>query len=134
LTTEIIYTGDLHTQARHVRSGQIFVTDAPIDNQGKGEAFAPTDLMAVSLGSCILTIMGIKARDLGIDITGARAEVFKTMSTSTPRRIARLEVNIYMPSGKYSGRDRRLLVASAHGCPVSESLSKDVEEIIQVIW
>ncbi len=95
-TSEVLYTGDLRTQTTHVRSGQTFITDAPVDNQGKGEAFSPTDLAATSLACCMITTMGIAAKTHGINMIGTRAEVLKIMA-SDPRRIASIEVDIYMP-------------------------------------
>jgi len=133
MTSKITYQNNLRTAAVHLRSGNEILTDAPIDNRGKGEAFSPTDLLATSLGSCILTIMGIKAADKGIDMTGATAEVNKIMG-SNPRRIIRLEVTIQMPSNNYSEKEKKLLEAASHGCPVGKSLHPDLEEIIQFNW
>jgi len=107
--------------------------DAPVDNRGKGEAFSPTDLLATSLGSCILTIMGIKAADKDIDMTGATAEVNKIMG-SNPRRIARLEITIQMPPNNYTQKEKNLLEAASHGCPVGKSLHPDLEETIKINW
>lgn len=134
MTTEISYIGDLKTLAKHCKSGQSFVTDAPPDNQGKGEAFSPTDLVAVALGTCILTMMGIKARDYGIDMKGATAQVSKYMSVDQPRRIVRLDVRISMPNQSYTPKEMRLLEAAAHGCPVTKSLHPDLEENITIDW
>ncbi len=133
MTAEIIYNGDLRTTATHIRSGNSIYTDAPIDNQGKGEAFSPTDLVAAALGTCMLTIMGIKARDHQIDMVGARAEVTNIM-TSNPRRIARLGVKIYMPDKDYSSKEKRILERAAHHCPVKESLKIDLEEVLEFVW
>jgi putative redox protein len=133
VTTEVIYLGDLETRARHIRSGGTTITDAPVDNQGKGSTFSPTDLVAVALGSCILTIMGIKARDNKIDIKDATASVQKTMA-SDPRRIARLEVAVKMPEKKYSVKQKKLLETAAKGCPVANSLHPDLEQVIHFEW
>ncbi len=133
MTAEIIYNGDLRTTATHLRSGNSIYTDAPIDNQGKGEAFSPTDLVAAALGTCMLTIMGIKARDLEIDMVGARAEVTKIM-TANPRRIARIEVKIFMPEKDYSSKEKRILERAAHHCPVKESLNIELEEALEFVW
>ncbi len=133
MTSKITYQNNLRTTAVHLQSGNEILTDAPVDNHGKGEAFSPTDLLATSLGSCILTIMGIKAADKGIDMTGATAEVNKIMG-SNPRRIKRLEITIQMPNNNYSPKEKNLLEAASHGCPVGRSLHPDLEEIIQFNW
>lgn len=132
-TTRVIYQGDLHTEAIHLRSGDRMQTDAPVDNQGRGEAFSPTDLVAAALGTCILTIMGIKARDKGIDMIGAEAQVLKTMG-SNPRRIVRLDVLVKMPAKEYSAAEKKVLEKAAHHCPVKNSLHPDLEEIITFSW
>ncbi len=133
MTSKITYQNNLRTTAVHLQSGNEILTDAPVDNRGKGEAFSPTDLLATSLGTCILTIMGIKAADKGIDMTGATAEVNKIMG-SNPRRIIRLEVTIQMPENNYTKKEKTLLEAASHGCPVGKSLHPDLEEIIQFKW
>jgi len=133
MTSKITYQNNLRTSAVHLRSGNEILTDAPVDNRGKGEAFSPTDLFATSLGSCILTIMGIKAADKEIDMTGATAEVNKIMG-SNPRRIIRLEVTIQMPDNNYTDKEKKILEAATHGCPVGKSLHPDLEEIIQINW
>jgi len=133
VTSKVTYSGNLRTQAEHLRSGNKIITDAPVDNRGKGEAFSPTDLMATALGSCILTIMGIKATDKGIDMKGATCEVIKTMA-SNPRRIAKIEVNIQMPDKSYTSKEKKLLEAAAHHCPVGNSLHPDLEEVINIKW
>ena len=133
MTSKITYQNNLRTAAVHLRSGNEILTDAPLDNRGKGEAFSPTDLLATSLGSCILTIMGIKAADKEIDMTGATAEVNKIMG-SNPRRIARLEITIQMPDNQYTEKEKKILEAAAHGCPVGKSLHPDLDEVIQINW
>lgn len=133
MTAEIIYTGDLGTSATHLRSGNTINTDAPVDNNGKGEAFSPTDLVAGALGSCILTIMGISARHHNIDMIGAKASVNKIMAAN-PRRITRLEVTISMPAISYSDKEKKILEKAAHHCPVANSLHPDLEEVIEIIW
>lgn len=133
MTAEIIYTGDLSTTATHLKSGNNIITDAPTDNRGLGRAFSPTDLLAGALGSCILTIMGIKALDKEIDMVGAKAEVNKIMA-SNPRRIARLEVRVTMPPKDYSEKDKAILERAAHHCPIANSLHPDLEEVIEFVW
>ncbi|GAB4487696.1 MAG: OsmC family protein [Saprospiraceae bacterium] len=131
MTSKVEYLGDLRTQCTHLRSGQKIITDAPPDNQGKGEAFSPTDLTATSLATCILTTMAIRAKEL--DITGARAEVTKIMA-SDPRRISRIEVKITMPKNNFSDKDKKVLETIAHTCPVALSLSENIEQVIDFEW
>ncbi|MBV6438538.1 MAG: OsmC family peroxiredoxin [Haliscomenobacteraceae bacterium CHB4] len=131
MTSTVTYLGELRTECTHLRSGQKFVTDAPPDNQGKGEAFSPTDLCATSLATCILTTMGIRARDL--DITGAYAEVNKIMA-SDPRRISRIEVKITMPKNNFSDKDKKILEGIARTCPVALSLSENIEQVLDFEW
>ncbi len=133
MTATVTYTGQLRTEATHLRSGNKILTDAPVDNQGKGEAFSPTDLMATSLATCILTIMGIAARNHHIDMEGASATVNKIMAAN-PRRIARLEVTITMPEKQFSEKEKKILEKAAHHCPVSLSLHPDTEEVVHLIW
>ncbi|MBT8190054.1 MAG: OsmC family protein [Saprospiraceae bacterium] len=133
MIAEIEYKGELRTEARHIRSGDVIYTDAPLDNQGKGEAFSPTDLTCASLGSCILTIMGIAARNHNINIEGAKAEVYKTMD-SNPRRIQEIKIHIIMPAGSYSSREMKIIEKAAHHCPVALSLHPDTREIIEFSW
>lgn len=133
MTAEVIYQGDLRTKATHIRSGNTCLTDAPIDNRGKGETFSPTDMLAVAHASCILTIMGIKASDHQIDITGTRIRTAKTMA-SDPRRIIRLELDIDMPDYKYSKKEKKILEKAAYRCPVKNSLHPDLLEIIRINW
>ena len=123
--------GDLRVRATHGPSGVELITDAPVDNQGKGESFSPTDLAATALASCILTILGIQAKSLGADFRGARIEVEKHMTTVAPRRIARLDVHITMPAG-IPEDTRARLIRAAEACPVKQSLHPDVE--IALVW
>lgn len=132
-TAEVIYTGDLRTQTTHIRSGQTFITDAPIDNQGKGEAFSPTDLAATSLACCMITTMGIAAKTHGINMNGARAEVLKIMA-SDPRRIGSIEVDIYMPDLAFSHKEKVILEKAANACPVNRSLHPDLKEVLRIHW
>lgn len=126
------YQGDLHCRAVHGPSGTELDTDAPKDNQGRGESFSPTDLVATALGTCMLTTMGILARRLGIDMAGARATVEKEMSPP-PRRIQRLTVRIDMPHA-LSPEDQQKLERAAHTCPVQKSLHAEVETPITFTW
>jgi len=127
------YQGDLHCKAVHGPSGKELETDAPVDNQGRGESFSPTDLVATALGSCMLTIMGILARTLNLNIDGATATVGKEMTATAPRRIARLAVKIHVPHALAS-EDREKLIRAAHTCPVHKSLHPDIEIPIEFTW
>lgn len=120
------YEGDLHCGLVHGPSGQRLRTDAPEDNRGRGEFFSPTDLVGASIGSCMLTIMGIAALDRGIDMTGARAEISKEMSAVPRRHISKLTVRITLPAA-LDERQRKILEAGARGCPVCASLGPDTE-------
>lgn len=133
MTARVTYVGGLRTEAEHLRSGNTILTDAPVDNRGKGEAFSPTDLVAAALGTCMLSIMGIAAKDHEIDMEGAVAEVTKVMGTN-PRRITRIEVKITMPERHYSDKEKKLLDRAAHLCPVKNSLHPDLEEVLEIIW
>jgi putative redox protein len=111
----------------------VLSTDAPKDNQGRGESFSPTDLVATALGSCILTVMGIKARSLGVDLAGTTATVEKEMANAPVRMIQRLTVKIHVPHS-VSEEHRQRLETAAHTCPVHQSLHPDVQKPIQFIW
>ena len=121
------YEGELHCRAQHGPSGSGLVTDAPRDNQGRGEAFSPTDLVATALGTCILTTMAIAARKHGLELKGMRFETIKEMSADLPRRIVRLTTKIWMPIAKP-------LTGAAHACPVHRSLHPDVDKPIEFVW
>jgi putative redox protein len=130
---QIEYQGELHCKATHGPSGTELSTDAPKDNQGRGESFSPTDLVATALGTCMLTIMGIAARTLNIDISGATANVEKEMTAALPRRIERLTVKIHVPQSP-SQVDREKLERAAHACPVHKSLHPDIKIPIEFTW
>jgi putative redox protein len=134
MTSKVIYQGDLRTTMTHLQSGSEVITDAPTDNHGKGEAFSPTDLMATSLASCILTTMAISTMNRNLDINGASAEVKKVMSTEPPRRVARIEMQITMPANNYSDDDKALLEKIAHACPVARSLHPDLQQVVTFVW
>ncbi|XXQ67286.1 OsmC family protein [Neisseriaceae bacterium B1] len=123
------YTGSLHNELTHLQSGNVISTDAPVDNHGKGEAFSPTDLLATSLAACALTIMGMKAESMEVDLNGARVDVEKEMAAN-PRRVARVRLDFYLPA-HLDEKTRMLLEAAAHTCPVAQSLSADlVQEFV----
>ena len=130
---QLEYQGDLHCKATHSPSGSEINTDAPKDNQGRGESFSPTDLVATALGSCMLTIMGIAARTQNIDISGATASVDKEMTATMPRRIQRLTVKIHVPHALEES-EREKLERAARACPVHKSLHPDVETPIEFSW
>jgi len=125
------YQGDLHCSAQHGPSGATLQTDAPVDNQGKGESFSPTDLVGTALGSCMATVMGIYARHKGIGLEGMRIEVTKEMTQSPPRKIARLSAEIWMPAGLARNP---ALEQAALTCPVHQSLHPDMEKPVNFHW
>ena len=132
-TIKTVYLGDLRTENEHLQSGNIIITDAPTDNQGKGEAFSPTDLLATALGNCIMTIMGIKARDNGIDIKGTEIEITKIMA-SDPRRVSEVVVEFTFPKRNYSDEEKRLIESVAGKSPVPLSLHPDLKQTIRFNW
>jgi len=133
MTSTVQYLGDLRTEATHLYSGTKIITDAPLDNQGKAEAFSPTDLCATSLATCLMTIMGISARNHGLDMTGAKADINKVMA-SDPRRIARVEIQITMPANGYTDVQKKILETAARTCPVAFSLAEGIEQAIDFEW
>ena len=132
-TAKVEYLGSLRTKAKHLRSGAEFITDAPLDNHGKGEAFSPTDLASTSLASCMLTVMGIAAQTHAIKIDGAYADVLKMMKEN-PRRIGQIEIDIHMPKHDYTSKEKSILEHPAKTCPVAESLHPDLEIILRFHW
>ena len=132
MTSKVVYLGNLRTESTHIKSNNSFITDAPIDNNGKGEAFSPTDTVATGLASCMLTVMGIKARDMGVDMSGTTAEVIKTMANN-PRRISKIEVTINFPF-ETNDKTRKILKHTANTCPVHYSLHPDIEKDIIFNW
>jgi len=132
-TIKTIYQGDLRTENEHLQSGNKVISDAPCDNQGKGEFFSPTDLLATSLSSCIMTIMGIKARDYKIDLQGTTVEVTKIMA-SDPRRVAEVIVDFKFPPKGYNEDDKKLIESVAGRSPVPLSLHPDLKQTILFNW
>lgn len=128
-TSKIIYQGNLRTEAIHIKSGKMVITDAPTDNKGKGEAFSPSDLLATSLGCCMVTIMGIIAERNDIDIEGTEIEITKIME-SNPRRVSEIIVEFKMPSKNYSDKEKILLENAAKTCPVAESLKAELKQTV----
>lgn len=134
-TVKTVYLGDLRTHATHLQSGNELITDAPTDNNGRGEAFSPTDLVAAAYGSCMMTIMGIVAQREGIDLTGSDMQITKIMTAQPPRRIARLEVLLTMKTNReLSEAEITKLERAARTCPVELSLHPDVEREVSFSW
>jgi putative redox protein len=134
---DVVYEGELHCTATHGPSGETLTTDAPKDNNGRGESFSPTDLMATALGTCMVTIMGIVAQRDGLDIAGTRVSVEKHMVNEPVRRIGYLPVRITVPKKKAAAiqeKDRKKLEAAALTCPVHKSLHPEVEAPVEFIW
>lgn len=131
-TSKVIYLGNLRTENEHLKSGNKFITDAPTDNNGKGEAFSPTDTVATALANCMITVMGIKARDLQVNMDGTTAEVTKIMAAN-PRRISKIEVILNFPSG-IDEKSRKILENTGRTCPVLQSLHPDIEKQIEFHW
>jgi len=128
-TIETIYIGGLRTKALHVRSGNILITDAPVDNQGKGEYFSPTDLVATALGSCILTTVGIVAGRENFNIDDTTLDITKIMADN-PRRIGEIIIEMNFPRNDYTDLQKKLIEITARGCPVARSLHPDVKQTI----
>ncbi len=134
MTSEIIYKGALRTEAKHLQSNTIIETDAPTDNQGKGERFSPTDLMATSLGSCMLTIMGIKARDMNVLLDGTEVSIHKKMK-SEPRRVGSIDVKFNFPAHlNLDEKTKTILERAAITCPVAKSIHPDIELNVDFGW
>ena len=129
----IRYTGDLHCAAVHGPSQSELATDAPVDNNGKGEAFSPTDLVATALGTCMATIMAIAAQRHGIELKGMTVSVTKEMSKDTPRRIVRLASEMHVPLPQ-DHPQREFLERAALGCPVHHSLHSEIEKPVNFVW
>jgi uncharacterized OsmC-like protein len=132
MTSKVTYNGELRTNCVHLKSNNTFVTDAPVDNNGLGQAFSPTDTVATGLASCMLTMMGIKANGLEVDLKGSNASVTKHMAAS-PRRISKIEVELHLPKN-ISDKNRKILEHTADTCPVQHSLHPDIERIISYHW
>jgi uncharacterized OsmC-like protein len=131
--SKITYAGGLRTEAQHLKSGKIILTDAPPDNNGKGEAFSPTDLMSTSLGSCMLTVMGIVAERHQLDMTGTTVEITKIMDAN-PRRVVEIVVDMTFPKNGFTEKDKVLLENTALTCPVAKSLHPDLKQTVNFHW
>lgn len=132
-TSKVIYLNDLRTNATHLASNSTIVTDAPIDNHGKGEAFSPTDLAATSLAACMITVLGIHADKNGINMKGTHAEVTKIMNTEGPRRIVAIDVKLEIITTETMDEKQRIILERvAKTCPVSLSLHPDIQQNITI--
>ena len=130
---KLTYEGELHCSATHTPSGNTLVTDAPVDNNGRGQAFSPTDLVATALASCMATVIGIVAKRKGIAVEGLTIVVRKFMSDDPPRRINRLELDLSLPLPA-SHPDCKILESAAHSCPVYHSIHPDIEVVMHWSW
>ena len=134
MTSTVVYEGDLRTVATHLRSGSQIETDAPVDNKGKGERFSPSDLVATALGSCMITIMGMKARDLDLDLTNVKIAVEKIMKAD-PRRIGGINLTFHFPEGFSADEKQRLILErAAHTCPVVYSINPEIMLNVEFKW
>ncbi|MFM9004282.1 MAG: OsmC family protein [Flavobacteriales bacterium] len=125
----VIYKGDLRNEATHMRSGNQLITDAPTDNQGKGEAFSPTDLLCTSLAACMTTIMAITAQSKGIQLGTIEARIEKVMYAE-PRRVGEIHIEIRLEDCAYGVREKSILEQAAHTCPVAKSLHPDIKQVV----
>ncbi len=132
MTSKVTYLGDLRTSSVHLQSGTEILSDAPTDNHGKGEAFSPTDLLANALGSCMVSIMAIKSKDMDINLVGSTVEVTKIMQAE-PRKIAKIEIVMNM-SVAADEKTKTILERTAMNCPVLLSLNPDIEKVITFNW
>jgi uncharacterized OsmC-like protein len=132
MTSKITYLGDLRTSSVHLQSGTEILSDAPTDNNGKGEAFSPTDMVANALGSCMMTIMAIKSQDLNVDLVGSTIEITKVMNAE-PRRIGKIIVDIKM-AGVATEKEQTILERAAMTCPVFFSLHPEIQKEIRFSW
>jgi len=130
-TVNTIYLGGLRTKSIHLQSDSLLITDAPKDNYGKGEAFSPTDLLATSLGCCMLSIIGIAAQTHGFNIDSTEVKITKIMA-SNPRKIGEIIVELFFPPNNYSEKEKKIIENSIHTCPVALSLHPDVKQTINI--
>lgn len=130
---EVVYKGDLQTEGLHLKSGERIVTDAPIDNNGKGSAFSPTDLLCASLASCMITLMGITAESKEIRLGAIESKITKTMA-SNPRRVAEIRIDLTIQNLNYSEKEKSILENAALTCPVAKSIHPDIVVDFRVNW
>ena len=133
MTSSVVYKGDLRTTCTHLKSGNYFETDAPVDNNGKGERFSPTDLLATSLAACMITVMGIKARTMGFDLNDIKIEVLKIMKAD-PRRVGGIELIFHIPEAlkNIEEKTKTILKHTGNTCPVLKSINPDIE--VKIDW
>lgn len=135
MTSTIIYKGNLRTELTHLQSGTVIENDAPTDNNGKGERFSPTDLLATSLGSCMITTMAIRAADMSLDFTDTKIDIQKVMSNDAPRRVIAIEVNFNFSSNFVATEEQKIqLERIARNCPVEKSLHPDIKIDVRFNW
>jgi uncharacterized OsmC-like protein len=133
ITSKVEYLGGLRTEAIHIASGNKIITDAPIDNFGKGEAFSPTDLLATSYASCLLTIVGIYCQNHGLNFTKGSADITKIMSSDSPRRVQKLILKIDLSGNGWNEDEKKRAVAAGKACPVAKTLGDNVEVELEII-
>ena len=133
ITSRVIYSGGLRTEATHQKSGTKIITDPPLDNHGKGEAFSPTDLLATSLATCMLTMMGIACETRGLNMDGTVAEVTKIMAAN-PRRVAEIHITLTMPNKGYTDEQKKMLEHTGRTCPVALSLHPNLIQNITFVF
>jgi len=134
MISTVIYEGDLRTVATHLQSGSVIETDAPLDNQGKGQRFSPSDLVATALGSCMMTIMGIKARDMNVDLRGTKIEIEKIMKAD-PRRIGGINLAFHFPEIlQVNEKERLIFERAAYTCPVIYSINAEIKVHVVFNW
>jgi putative redox protein len=132
-TAKITYLNELRTEATHLRSGETILTDAPVDNKGRGAAFSPTDLLATSLATCMITTIAIKAEARNISLAGMEARVMKHMA-ATPRRVQRVEIELEVKGEGLSDEERSFIQETAENCPVALSLHPDLQQDLRLVW
>ncbi len=132
-TSSFKYLGNLQLEVKHEKSGQVFITDAPVDNNGKGSAFSPTDLLATSLGVCMVTIMGMASQTHGFSMEGVRGEVTKIMA-SDPRRVDEIIVDLHFPDNGYTEKEKKIINQITKTCPVAFSLHPELKQVVNVIF
>lgn len=129
----VSYLGDLRCEGTHLKSGNTVITDAPVDNNGKGEAFSPTDLLCTSLASCMITIMGITANSKDIVLKGVEADITKIMGTE-PRRVVGVHIVMTITNENYTEREKEILKNAAMTCPVAKSLHPDIDQKVEFVF
>ena len=127
---EVFYQGNLRCKAEHIQSGTTILTDAPVDNQGKGESFSPTDLLAIALGTCMATVMGIEANNLKVNLSGTQLHINKVMGIS-PRRVVEIKIDVTIPDENFTENQKNKLIEIGINCPVAKSIHPDIYQNIK---